>query len=513
MSKLGKIFFLFSGLSLLSFVALKIIAGSWIPFLWVCLALFVGFLIGGFWQDREFYKDFLSMKTTKQGMSMGGMILMVFTLLVAVNFIATRKHKTFDFSLAKVNTLSEQSIQLVKNLKEDLKVLYFYQKGAEGVEENRRAFIELLKKYQDQSSYVKLDFVEVNERPDLTEKYGVTKGNGVVFLDYKGKKNQIQKIDEQEITSALVKVTREKDKIIYFTSGHGERDLENQQDIQALGAFKAMLEGNRYISKNLVLISEGKVPDDADVVIIAGPTQGFLDNEVKLLEDYLKKGGSLVLALEPKTSHNLDKILTQAGIVLKNNYLVNFIDTPIGRAIDPRATAGTTFSQTHNITKPFGKSQFTLFRTPMSVLKADKTDANWTYDSLVKTNNKTLSYSDNSFKGEGVPSEDTVVMSVKGRFPGVDEKGPEFSLVVTGDVDFMSNQLLYQNLNRDLALNMVSDLAKEESMISITPKEVGMTQLQITPNQFYLFIFGFILPLPLLLLFMSGFFWYQRRNA
>ena len=85
-----------------------------------------------------------------------------------------------------------------------LLILYFYQKGTEGVEENRRAFIELMKKYQDQSSLIKLEFVDVNERPDLTEKYSVTKGNEV-YLEYKGRKNQIQKIDEQEITSALVK--------------------------------------------------------------------------------------------------------------------------------------------------------------------------------------------------------------------------------------------------------------------------------------------------------------------
>jgi hypothetical protein len=45
------------------------------------------------------------------------------------------------------------------------------------------------------------------------------KGSGVVFLEYKGKRNRIEKIDEQEITQALIKVTREKNKTIYFTVG------------------------------------------------------------------------------------------------------------------------------------------------------------------------------------------------------------------------------------------------------------------------------------------------------
>lgn len=513
MSKLGKIFFLLSSLSLVSFVVMRLIAGGWIPFLWICLGLFVGFLFGGFWQDRGFYREFLSMKTTKQGMSMGAMLGLVLILLIAVNFLGVRRYKTFDFSAAQVNSLSDQSKKILAGLNSELKVLYFYQKGAEGVEDNRRAFIELLKKYQDQSSFVKLEFVEVNERPDLTEKYGVNKGSGVVFVDYKDRKSQIGKIDEQELTSALVKVTREKEKSIYFISGHGERDLEDIKSPTGAGALKALLQGSRYTVKSWIIAQNGEIPSDADVVMILGPAQAFLESEIDVLSKYLRRGGGLVLALEPGAKTNLQKFLSEMGVATKDNYLVNFMDTQIGRAVDPRATVGSVFSGTDEITKPFGKNQFVVFRLPMAIDKIEALPAGLVYEPLVKTSEKTMAYNKPQFDGPGLPGSFTVAAVVRGRWPGSDLKAPSFAVVVTGDADFLSNQLLYQNLNRDLALNSVAGLAKEENLISITPKEVGVTQMHMSETAFYLFVFGFILVVPVAFLVLSGTLWFRRRYA
>ena len=77
----------------------------------------------------------------------------------------------------------------------------------------------------------------------------------------------------------------------------------------------------------------------------------------------------------------------------------------------------------------------------------------------------------------------------------------------------MTNQMLYQNLNRDLVLNSIAALAKEENLISITPKEPQATQLVLTETKFSIFLFGFIIPFPLLLLGISIGLYTKRRNA
>ncbi|HWU41926.1 MAG TPA: GldG family protein [Bdellovibrio sp.] len=511
MSKLGKISFLFAGLSLVVMSMTRYLIGEWLPFCWVALFMaifFAGFTI--FW-DRHFFKEFVSMKTTKEGMSMGVLIALMIGVLIAVNYLGVRHVFTWDFSTAQTNTLADQSVKLAKALDSDLKVLFFYKKGVEGNEENRRLFRELIKKYQDASPKIQLDFVEVNERPDLAKEYGVDKGSGVVFLDYKGRRNRIEKIDEQEFTSALVKVTRTKDKNIYFVVGHGEKNLEEAKEGLGLNALKVMLENNRYIVKTLPLIQAPKVPDDADVVIVAGPVQNFQETEIIALENYLKRGGSLFLALESQNNVGLEKLVKKVGLEMQDNYVMNVVETVLGRGVAQGPTAAPIFSSTNQITKGFGQSEFTLFRFPQSI-KIVSTVQGINVDELAKTVPTAESYDNLAFKGDGKPGSYSIADEATGKWLG-DEKAPSFSLFVVGDVDFMTNQMLYQNLNRDLVLNSIAALAKEETLISITAKEPQATQLVMTDTKFSIFLFAFIIPFPILLLGTSIGLYVRRRNA
>lgn len=512
MQKQGIVFLLISGISLVCLLVLRFLLNGWVDYLWIPLGFFLVFLGGGLWSYRKLYKEFFSVKTTKEGMSMGVMILLMLALLAALNYFGATRYKTFDFSSAQINTLSEQSKKLLQNLDSELKVLFFYKNGSEGLEENRRAFIDLIKKYQDQSSLVKLQFVEVNENPKLAEEYGVNKGTGLVFLDYKGKRNKIEKIDEQEITGALVKVTREKDKKVFYTIGHRERDWEDSKDPEGLNAFKRLMEGNRYVVVPLNLNQVPEVPTDADLVVVAGPEQSFLEHEVKALEKYLQRGGSLVLALKGNEDHGLQKLLDRAGVKITPQYVVQVMDTPLGKAVNPQATPITQFSSTEAITKPFGRGEFVLMRLPSPILKMS-VPASITYEELAKSDVNSMAFQDTTFKGVASKGPFATAALLKGKFPGATEGKNDFNLVLFSDVEFLSNQLLYKNLNRDLALNTISYLAKEESVISITPKEVAVTKMNITENQFYLFIFGFILPVPLILIAISGVLWYRRRFA
>lgn len=511
MSKLSKISFLLAGVSLVAMSVTRYILGDWVPFCWLALGLAVVFVLVGLIKDRAFFKEFFSMKTTKQGMSMGTLILLMIAVLVAVNYIGVRHSKTLDFSLSKVNTLSEQSVKLVKALDSDLKVYFFYKKGVEGNEENRRLFRELIKKYQDQSGRISLDFVEVNERPDLAQDFGVDKGSGVVFLEYKGRRNRIEKIDEQEFTSALVKVTREKNKTIYFTIGHGEKSINENKEGLGLGSLKSLLENNRYTVKELALSQNPKIPADADVIVIAGPVQGFQKFEIEALESYLKSGGSLFLALESQNNAGLESLVSKTGVKLEDNYILNQVETVMGRAINQGPTMGVIFSMNNKITKPFGRSEVTLFRFPQSLKKVDIVKG-VVVDELVSTAPNAMAFPSMQIRGEGLEGTYTLVDEISGKWAG-DDSAKDFTMILAGDVDFLTNQMLYQNLNRDLVLNSMAALAKEESLISITPKEPLATQMLLTETKFAVFLFAFIIPLPILLLGTSVALWLRRRNA
>lgn len=512
MKKHAFILAIIAAISLIALLVLRMILGGWENYMFVPLGFFLASSVAAIYIGRKYFAEFMAVKTTREGMSMGMMIMLTLVLLVAVNYLAAKKTKTFDYSSAQVNTLSDQSKAIIKNLTEDLQVLYFYQKGAEGVEENKRAFIDLLKKYTDQSSLVKLQFVEVNENPKLTEEFGVNKGSGLVFVVYKGRKNRIEKIDEQELTGALVKVTREKDKKIFFTVGHGERDIEEVKEPAGINALKKLLEGNRYLVGPLNLNKAAEVPMDADLVVIAGPQYEFLDHEVKAIEKYLYRGGSILIALEAKQDAGLGPMLYRLGVRMSSDLVAQVMETPIGKAINPQITPVSQFAADHAVTKPFSKNDLILMRLPAPIIK-EKTVDGITYSELAKTDINSMAFPNNDFKGAAKPGPHTAIAAVQGKHPEAGAEAKEFNLILASDVDFVANQLLYKNLNRDLILNAISYLGREENLISITPKEVTVTKMQMTPNQFYIFIFGFIIPLPMLLITTSGVLWYRRRYA
>ncbi|WP_413558176.1 GldG family protein [Bdellovibrio sp. HCB209] len=511
MSKFGKVAFLLAGISLVCMSITRYILGEWVPFCWLSLGMAVFFLGAGIVKDRAFFKEFFTMKTTKEGMSMGVLILLMVAVLAIVNYIGVRHYATFDFSSAQSNSLADQSVKIVKSLDSELKVYFFYKKGVEGNEENRRSFRELIKKYQDINPRIQLNFVEVNEQPDLARDFGVDKGSGTAFVEYKGRRNLLQKIDEQEFTSSLVKVTRDKNKTVYFTVGHGEAKLDEAKEGLGLNALKLMLESNRYTVKQLPLIQEPVVPADADVVVIAGPIQNFLDHEIKALEAYLTQGGSLFIALESQNPANLDKLVRKMGIELQNNYIFNVVDTVMGQGINQGPAMGSVFSPMNEITKSFGQSEVTLFRHPQSLLKVTEPPG-MSIDELVRTNPKSMAFKTLNLKEDGPIASYALVDQVTGQWDS-DPQAKPFAAVIAGDVDFMTNQMLYQNLNRDLVLNSIASLAKEESLISITPKEPQATQLILTETKFAIFLFAFLIPLPLVFLGAGITLHLRRKNA
>jgi ABC-type uncharacterized transport system involved in gliding motility auxiliary subunit len=506
MTKLSKIFLAMAGIALLAFVVAKSLLGSWMPF-YTILLVFVGGLTGAvIYHERRLLMDFFTMKTTMHGMNMGLMIILVIIILSLTNYIAVKRNVTWDLSQSKTNTLSDQSIQLVKALKSDLKIYFFYKEGTEGVDENRKAFRDIVKKYQDQSSRISLEFIEANQKPKMAEEFGVNRGSGLAFVEYLGKRNRLEKVDEQEITQAIIKVTREKTKTVYVVSGHGEPDIEDSQEANGINMLKLLIENNSFNIKTWNLPSQPKVPEDADAILVIGPQQKLADYEVSVLENYLKGGGSLLLALESGKSVGLDNFLGKLGIVLENNYIKS---SYLNLGYIDGGTIGNVFSLNSPITKVFANERdIVRFDWPMN-LKKIKDIEGVQVEPMVRTDkNSTAFPSPEVKKGDFPRGPFHLGLDIKGRFPGGEK---DFQLVIYGDSEFMTNSKLYDNLNRDLSLNTVSHLTKEASLISITPREVARTQLLVTTAKlggFYLAMFL----IPFVLLIVSVFFWFRRRG-
>ena len=322
-----------------------VVSGTWKP---VPLSLVVaGVVTIGLWllfQARE--SHWWSRRSTQTSTNALVATLSVLVILGLVNFLANRYPTRVDLTETHMFTLAPESRQVVRNLQDPVKVWLFDRNQNP---QDR----ELLENYRRQGSQFSFEYADPQAKPELAQKFGV-KEFGEVYLEAKGQRRSLQVVNDQErlsevkLTNGLAQVERQQIAKAYIIQGHGERPLLDPQGglSQALSALK----DKNYTSEPLNLTQQ-PIPQDATVVVLAGPKRGLFDQEVKALSDYLSQGGSLLLMIDPNTKPNLDLLLKDWGIKLGDGVVVDVSGTVQG--FGPAVPIVTSYGN-HPITKDFG---------------------------------------------------------------------------------------------------------------------------------------------------------------
>jgi hypothetical protein len=126
-----------------------------------------------------------------------------------------------------------------------------------------------MKDYQEASKRIKVEFVNPTQSPAKARQYEVTLVPTLV-VERGTRREKISNDSEQDITNAIIKVTRDVQKTVCFVDGEGERSLDDSQAGGYAGA-KSALSKSQYQTKTVTLLREGSVPADCTVVVLAGP--------------------------------------------------------------------------------------------------------------------------------------------------------------------------------------------------------------------------------------------------
>ncbi len=527
MSKLGKSLLVLTILSAIVGVVVRVLeleSGNYIgiPFLIAFVFIIMQVVV-----DRRVYKEFMMMKTTKHGVNMGTMVLLVMALLVAINYVAVKRNKKWDLTSEKLNSLSDQTVKLLNGLSEPIEIRAFFRDDSpdEGQQLGLvKHYVSLMK-----AESAKIDFqvIDPMKRPDLAKQYEVV-ASGTIVLKYKGRLRSIQEttsVSEETFANALLKITREKNKHVYYLVGHGELNLDDDKDPQGGGFFKKALQDASYDIFELNLITQKAVPESADVVLVLGPKQALLEPELTALEIYARNGGHLLLTSDPGQKTNIQKLMQTLGVNFTNKYIIDQVGQQI--AGSAALAVGMEYSPTSEITKDIKEKRITLFNLASPLEKDMKAPADWKFEEFVKsspasfvTDSLSNQMKFDEKKDKKVAS--TLGMTVTGQLTSkvaqgksiVESKGgKDFSLVAFGDTDLTSNQLFYEQINRDILMNSIAFLAKDTDLISLRPKTPLGNKLDMTNTQAMLLVLGVYFPIPILLLIISGLVWYKRRGA
>lgn len=467
-------------------------------------------IIGSVLLDLDFWKEVAAMKTTKNGLSLGAVVSMVFVLLIAVNYISQARNVKWDLTAERLNSLSDQSITILKNSPSEIEFRGFFRVGVNDMEDRmKEAFENLVKMYQAESPKVKLFIYDPFKRKDLTEKYKVMT-TGEIVISIGDKQTTVSDVSEQAFTNAIVKLTRNT-KNLYSIVGHGERDLEDTGP-RGMSQLKTYLVDEGYKISDLNLATGGgKLPDDAAAIVIVGPTQNYTESELKLIRDFLTKGGKLLLALDPGTTSSAVKLASEVGIEFQNQY----VQDSYGRLLMKSANfaLGLQYSGSHEVTSKIKKVQ-TIFNSASPLRRSPGAFVGITTDDLVMTEQsaylvKHLTEGEDSDKPP--KQQFTLAMASRGKLH--ESSMNEFGAVVVGDSDFLSNETIdVLGANRDLALNIMASLSNDSEMITIRPKFAQGTPMVLTSAQNG-GLFGLICLIPMTMFAFSFIAWWRRRGA
>jgi len=288
-------------------------------------------------------KEFKS-RTAVYGANTFVLVCIFLGVLVFVNLLSSRHKHRFDFTSSGIFTLAPQTQKIVTNLPREISMTAFFQSESP----TKSEFKNLMDGYLGLSDKIKLTFVDPDKNPAIVKQYGVTT-YGTVVLESGKQETKVQNPSEENMSNAILKVIKDEKKKIYFLEGHGEHSPDNTEG-QGYSSAKKSLERDGFQVEKLLLLQTGKVPDDADALVIAGPEKPVLAQEQEALEDFLQTGGSIVLLIDPQTNSGLENFLARWGIELKEDLVIDPMSKMFGG--DYAAPVVSQYMM-HDITKDF----------------------------------------------------------------------------------------------------------------------------------------------------------------
>jgi len=454
-------------------------------------------------------------RASKYGSSSLISALLVLVILGMGAFLTNRYPKRFDWSEQGVHSLSDQTVKVLSALDQDLEVLALF----------RRMDWEPVRGQLDRYAYASerfkiIEIADPNEKPDLLERYGITPeqlGPGIVHLRYGEESVNIERPTEETLTNAIVKLTRRGDKVVYFLEGHGENPIDGAAGAAEEGYQQAAeaLRNENYKIEKLLLAAKGDVPEDADVVVIAGAARLMLEEERDALDRYLRRGGAVLALIDPRVRTELVAKLATWGVELGDDIVVDRELAIFGRATTPFANQ---YAPNHPITRNLREN--TWFHTVRSVKPS--AEAEDRFHEIVLTGRESWAERDlEQFDAEGIAEFDgedllgPVTIAVAGTviLEGEGDASQEARLVVFGDSDFASNQMLGGYQNRDLFVNTVNWLLGDVEAISVRPNRPRASGLQMSASQTRMVQIPALFAIPEALAVMGVYIWWTRRQT
>lgn len=503
----------------------------------ISIALFgLTLIVSGLVLDRKRVALILKGRRGRSAGASAGYILVVTAIVVLVNFIAGRHHARYDVTENKAFSLSPQTIRVLETLPGEVRATAFHREGEPG----RGRLEELVEEYRYHSDKLTWRFVDPDKNPGEVGRFEI-RDYGTIVFESAGRESRTTTADEESLTNALIKVTREDQLVAYVTTGHGERSLEERERSGLSLLAEALLKQDYRVAP--AALTSG-VPEDAGVLVIAGPDRPFLPEQIGMVNDYLNAGGRALVLIDPGTDPGLAGILSAFGLAVRRDVVIDKVSQIFGGDARMPVIDAAGYDPLHAVTRGF-KYQ-TLYPMVSSIRIAETlpervsvsrlartSDASWGETNVSEVESGSITYD------EGVDTRGPVVVAAaasrrigevaddpeggdtaaEGDGVSGDDAGDrpsdvrrEARLVLFGDSDFVTNGYFNMTGNGDLALNAIAWLAEREELVSIRPQPSQPHLVVLTSDQIRYYFLTIVVLMPVSIAAAGIAVWIRRRR-
>lgn len=442
--------------------------------------------------------------------------LLTIVVVILVYLVGARFPHSWDLTGNRRYSLAPQSLQVLDRLgdllegkdatvgargagpagADHVQVYAFYQK----LDPARDVTEALLKACTQRTHRLRFTVIDPEVDLDLFRKYQLGSARSVVVTVGERHTTLVQP-DESALLSAVYRLASGRLSRVMFLGGHGEHLLDNEER-PGYSSCALALTDQGYDVKPLVLAGGARVPESCDVLVIAGPRLDPEAGETAAIDAFLARGGALLALTDPPTPPGWAAWLQSWHLVPTGEVLIDAERLAVSQGMGPRTVALIdTYSQ-HEIVQSL-HGLVTTFPLSQPLLRTAANDTTLYGGPLLTTGDRSWGETDPATMFTGRPEFD----------PQTDRRGPlpfgwvlearrgggrPGRLVVIGNSEFLNNATVNQGANRDLLLNIVGWLAREEALIEVRGRDPLNQPVVLTRTQKEVYGWGAILGWPVL---------------
>lgn len=455
-------------------------------------------------------RRFLTGRQARYGSNALVMSIAFLGILIVGNVLAYQNPVPLaDLTEDDANTLSAELTSALDSLPEKVTATAFFSQNSPTDSADK-----LLSNIKANSNG-KFDYTFINpdRDPQAAMNAGIT-GDGKIQLKMGEHSEIVAFASETEILKGILRLLNPGNNVVYFLTGHGERDIEQPGEASMTRA-KATLESKNYTVKTLNLIAENQIPEDATVIVISGPLQPVTEEEVELLNDYLANGGSLIAMEDPTSLTEFGDAEDPLADMLKENWGITFNNDIVIDLNSPQPTTAVAayYDTYHPVTVNMNRLT-AYFPFTRSLNMAGGTEE-VTLTPLVQTNERSWGETDfDSLTGGGQVGLDPDEVSGPLALAVAGENSTTGGrVIVFGTSNLAVDQIFDAYGNGDMFVNSVDWAAEQEDLASITPKTPTERTFNI-PGQFQwiAILLGSVFIIPALVVVAGISSWLARRR-